>query len=72
MVCYVMSAHALISLRMGLWTSNLLLFDASSKLIDEKRSAIIDAPTTFRDWLGQNNIAGGGADGGNCSSASLC
>lgn len=51
MVCYVISAYALISLRMGTWSHNLLLFDADTKLVAGKRSAFIPAPTTFRDWL---------------------
>ncbi|CAN0130115.1 unnamed protein product [Pylaiella littoralis] len=51
-VCWVISAYALVSLRMGLWTRNLLLFDADTKLIDEKRSTFIPAPTSFRDWFG--------------------
>lgn len=40
---------------MGLWTHNLLLFDADTELIDEKRSTFLPASSTFRDWLGDND-----------------
>ncbi|CAN0391693.1 unnamed protein product [Ectocarpus sp. 12 AP-2014] len=54
-VCWLSAANALISLRMGLWTNSLLLFDAESKLVGQKRATFIPAPASFREWFGQND-----------------
>ncbi|CAM9228373.1 unnamed protein product [Scytosiphon promiscuus] len=60
-LCWVTAGIALISLRMGRWMNNLLVFDAETKLVDEKRSTFIPAPTSFAEWLG----GGRGIDGEN-------
>lgn len=48
--CWVTAGFALFALRMGMWTHNLLLFDADTKTLDEERATVIPALTSFWDW----------------------
>lgn len=43
--------------------NNLLVFDADTKLVDEKRSTFIPAPTSFAEWLaGEHGSDGDGSN----------